>query len=501
MAEINLSPTSGLTVPDCLRHVAAGTPAAPFVREPDGAELGYAAALEEATAIASGLIALGVGRGDRVHLHLPNSAAFLTHLLAVAEIGAVAVPTSPESSSDELAYVLSHSGCVVSVSSLLGRPAVEEARDLCPDLRDIRGPGELATLGQRRTAAGWPPPDSLDPVAILYTSGTTGWPKGVVITHANLLIAGEVVAGHLRLRPDDRWLVTLPLSHGNALFYSAMSALVTGASMVVCDGLDPAGWVGLAGGHGVTVTSFFASGIRRLLASPAHPADRDHTIRAALFGQPLTPAQLSAFETRFGLPLLQIYGMTETVSPVLMNPLYGQRRNDTLGLPVLGYPLRVAGPPDAPGELLVGGTPGVTLMAGYYNAPQLTSRVIDDGWLHTGDQVRLEPDGYVSFVDRQADILKPDTENVSAGEVERVLAEHPSVLEAAVTGAADDDGGQHVVAYVAVRPGEDVTAEELLDHCRVRLSPYKVPKDLHMVADLPRTPTGKVRRHALGGER
>ncbi|MEU0565240.1 AMP-binding protein [Nonomuraea sp. NPDC005983] len=503
MADIQVPPMTGMTVPGCLRHFAAATPDALFVGEPGGVALSYADALEEVLAVASGLRASGVGAGDRVHLHLPNSAAFMVHLLAIGEVGAVAVPTNPESSSDELAYILSHSGCVLSVSGPLGKQAVADARDLCPDLRDICGPQDLAALGRDRRTAG-PAPHGLDPIAVLYTSGTTGWPKGVVVTHANLLVAGEVVAGHLRLRPRDRWLVTLPLSHGNALFYSAMSALVTGASLVVSDGLDPAGWVDLARAHEITVTSFFAAGLRSVLATSERVADRDHQIRAAIFAQPLTDAQLTRFEERFGLPLLQIYGMTETVAPPLMNPLYGVRRNSTVGLPVLGYPVRVVaqdGGDSLSGELLVRGTPGVTLMAGYYNAPNLTEQTVVDGWLHTGDVVRVEPDGYVSFLDRAGDILKPDIENVSTGEIERVLCEHPSVLEAAVTGAADEDGEQRVVAFVVIRPGQDVTTDELLDLCITQLSPFKVPRELHLVDDLPRSATGRVRRSALGGGR
>lgn len=466
-----------------------------------------------ATRLARLLRSLGIGRGSRFHAHLPNCIEFAECLFAGAQLGAVMVPTSPDSTPDDLAYVLSHSGATVSITEPALLPGVLEARDMAPELGEVL----LARSGHPLTGsrlleealAG----ESEEPIreqagagdtaVILYTSGTTGWPKGVEVTHASLLFAGEVVARTLRIRPDDRWLVALPLFHGNALYYSTMSALVTGASLALTESFEPARWARQVIRHKATLASLFATQVRMVLAQPATGAEGDASLRAAVFAQNLAERQVTEFESRFRCPLVQLYGMTETVAPPLINPLYGDRRNASLGRPVPHIPLRVidSGGKDVctgqTGQLLVGGLPGRTIMRGYHNNADATADVLRDGWLHTGDYVHVDADGYYYFHGRSSDLLKPRVDNVSTAEIERIVMENWAVQECVAVGVPDPIEAEAIKLYIVRQPGEPLTREEVYDWCAQRLAEHKRPKLIEFADTLPHTPVGKVDRHAL----
>jgi carnitine-CoA ligase len=262
-----------------------------------------------------------------------------------------------------------------------------------------------------------------------------------------------------------------------------MGALVAGATHILAHRFSASGWVEQAARHEATVGSLFAAPIRMILSAerPRHA----HKLRVVLFAQNLSAAQHAQWEKQVGAPLLQLYGMTETVGPPLMNPLRGPRKPDALGRPALGYTCRVED-----GELWVGGEPGVSLMAGYLgdDAP------LEDGWLRTGDVVRVDDDGYFHFVDRRKDMLKRAGENIAASEVEGVLAEHPAVRDVAVRGLPDAVYDEQVAAFV-VAPGAD--PEELRAWCAQRLVAFKVPTYIELREELPRTAVGKIQKHLL----
>jgi carnitine-CoA ligase len=467
-----------------------------------------------ATRLARFLGSRGVGHGSRIHAHLPNCPEFTECLFAAAQLGAVMVPTSPDSTPDDLAYVLSHSGATISVTEPALLPGVIEARDLAPDLGEVLVarsgrslPGsrlfEEALAGENQEPIGTQAEPG-DTAVILYTSGTTGWPKGVEITHAGLLFAGEVLAQSLRMRPDDRWLVALPLFHGNALFYSTMSALVTGASLALMENCEPDRWAAQAARHRATLASLFATQIRMVLAQPPGGAEADGALRATVYAQNLAERQVAEFESRFRCPLVQLYGMTETVAPPLINPLYAERRTASIGRAVSHVPLRVvdAGGKDVgtgeAGQLLVGGVPGQTIMRGYYNNAAATADVLRDGWLHTGDYVHADADGYYYFDGRGSDLLKPRVDNVSTAEIERVVMENWAVQECVAVGVPDPIQAEAIKLYVVRQPGEPLSREEVYDWCARRLAEHKRPDLIEFADALPRTPVGKVDRLALG---
>ena len=472
--------------------------------------------------VANGLIRLGIRRGERINLHMTNRPEFLFFWFAAARLGAVIVPTNPLSPPDELAYPLSHAEAVLSVTLPELLENVEAARRQCPALRNVivcgedtsecdqgSGPRLQEAMGFSEFCGGLSgdlPPVDLDPVddlAILYTSGTTSRPKGVIVTHANYVFAGEQISKNVGLSPDDRWLVTLPLFHGNAQYYSVMTAVTVGASIALMPRFSASRMMRQAAMYGCTVHSSLATPMRMVLAQEPAPDDGESGLRLVIFAQNLTPEQYEEWDRRYGVPLLQIYGMTETMGQPLVNPLNYRRDNSSIGLPAMGYECRLVDengcevPAGQPGQLIVSGIPAVTIMKGYFRDEENTDGALRDGWLWTGDIATVGEDGYFRFIDRAKELIRRSGENISAGEVEAVLKSHPAVEDAAVVGIPDRIYDEAVRAFVVLSEGADASAGDILDFCRARLSRFKVPGDVDFMEDFPRTSTGKVRKVEL----
>ena len=498
------------TIVSVLARRASEQPSAPFLVF-DDLEGGVRRRSYEATstraALTAGVLARhGIGRGDRVHVHLWNCPEFFDLWFGAAWLGAAIVPTNPLLTADELAYVVGHAATKLSVTQpdLLG--PVSSAAGSRPVLVTGEAVNGVASFDDELARASIVEPQhpaSTDVAAVLYTSGTTSRPKGVLVTHANYLHVGEVVAQHLRVTPADRMLITLPLFHANAQYYSTMSALVTGSSVIVMARFSASRWATIAKEHHATLASLFAAPIRMLLAQPRNEAHARNELRAVLFSQNVTEVQLKEFEERFSCPLLQLYGMTETIAPPTLNPLYGERRNMTIGRPTLGARLRVVGEggadvnDDEVGELLVGGQLGTTLMAGYLGDDEATRSAVVDGWLHTGDNVRVDEAGYFHFVDRAKDMIKRAGENIAASEIESAINAHPAVFESAAIGVPDAMRDEAIKAYVVLANETNVTEDELIEWCSSRLAAFKVPANVEFVDGLPRTSVGKIQKEEL----
>ncbi|MGX5654732.1 class I adenylate-forming enzyme family protein [Geodermatophilus nigrescens] len=501
---------------DRLTWQAGVDPRRPFlVRVGPGGQqtvLSYRDVLLESRAMARLLTQAGVGPGDRVHAQLGNVPELLVCLFAAAHLGAVLVPTHPSSTVDDVAYVLSHAGCRVSVTAIDRVAVVAAAAEMVPEVGLVVTVGGAAdgAVCWEAARAGFAEGDLPDVrtgpgdlLAVLYTSGSSGWPKGVMLTHGNLLFAGEAVAQLTRLRADDRWLVTLPLSHANALLYSVMSAFVTGASAALVPTFDPARWAEQTRDVSATVASLFAVHARAVLGATPGGVDRTG-LRLTLFAQHLTERERSAFEERFTTRLVQVYGLTETLAPTLSDPVHGPAVPGTVGRPTPWVRTRLVDDdgaevaPGEAGELLVHGVPGHSLMAGYLGREEDTRRILRDGWFATGDHLRALPDGSLEFLGRAEDVLKPGVDNVSAAEVERVLLEHVSVRDAAVVGVSTPEREEHIVGYVVLRPEDDATEAEVLAWARDRLAAHKVPERVVAVPALPRNAVGKVLKRQLG---
>lgn len=507
-----LTAASGRTVRELLRQGAERHPGRVLIvvedRDGETSSLSWSQVLDRARVLAALLAEAGVGRGDRVHVHLPNRVEFLLALFAAAELGASIVPTNTGASADEIAFILDHAGVGPSIVDAGGRAVVDAARGACGRTGPVLVCEDLDLLARpSRTLATDVDVTPADDLAVMYTSGTTSRPKGVRITHANYVWAGEVVAGAVRITPEDRVLTVLPLFHANAQLYTTMGALVAGATMVLLPRFSASRFLEQAARHRVTVASLFAAPIRMLLARSEQRHDvLRHRLRVVLFAQNLSDDDLARWEDEVGAPLVQLYGMTETIGPPVINPLGGDRRPHTIGRVSLGYACRVvrddgeAAREGDVGQLLVSGVPGVTLMRGYLDDQPATDAALPDGWLRTGDVVRLESDGYLSFVDRDKDMIKRAGENVAASEVELVVAAHPGVAEVAVFGVPDPIREQQIVAAVVPVDGAELRVEELEAWCRERLATFRVPGRFVLRQALPRTAVGKVQKGVIRDE-
>jgi crotonobetaine/carnitine-CoA ligase len=342
-----------------------------------------------------------------------------------------------------------------------------------------------------------------DLAAVLYTSGTTSAPKGVQVTHANYGAVGSAVSTHLGMTAGDRWLIALPLFHANAQYYCTMSALVTGASIVLAPRFSASRWASQAADHGATLASLFAAPARMILANPPDSFKEATRLRAVIFAQNLSDEQAQDFESRFHTRLLQIYGMTETVLPATMNPNSELRQWDSIGQPLPNVQITIADDEGRPvpvgsvGELRVRGELGSTVASGYFRRPEATASVFGDGEVRTGDLARADIDGFVYFVDRAKDMIKRAGENVAATEVERVISAHEDVTESAVIGMPDAVRDEAIVAYVVFADGHKTSLNDLTAWCGKRLAAFKVPERFVAVQSLPRTSVGKIRKQEL----
>ena len=459
------------------------------------------------------LASLGLGQGDVFNLHLPNCPAFLVLWFAGARLGAVMMPTNVLSSADELQYLLGHSHSKIAFTTQEHLPTLNHCQEslacldriiVCNPYTDTPQPDSFEFQLVTQSHLPWPCPASdTDLAAIMYTSGTTSKPKGVMVTHANYITAGRTVADHIELNEDDRQFVVLPLFHGNAQYYSTMSALLRGASIALMDRFSASQYFDKCIEYGCTVASLFAAPIRMILAQAKNPDHRNNNLRIVIYAQNITEQQMQDWHDRFNAPLCQIWGMTETMGPALMNPLHGERRNWTVGKPSGDYEVALVDENNnrlstgEPGEIIVKGIPGESIMSGYFQNPEATASTIHDGWLYTGDNAIKDGDGFFQFVDRKKDMIKRSGENVSAGEVENIILQHPAIFECAVIGIPDEIKDESIVGVVVLHQQQALTESELIQFCAARLASFRVPEKIVFVESLPKTSVGKIQKHLI----
>lgn len=448
------------------------------------------------------LLSRGLRHGDKFNLHMGNCPEFLLFWLAAAKTGTVIVPTNPVSTAAEMEYILGHSEARLAVTEAQYAAPVHEAAGRCAALGGVIEARPIEPLLGRLPHTA---PDiavaPLDEISMQYTSGTTSKPKGVLLTHANYIYGGEVMSKAMRVGPTDRHLIVLPLFHAGAQLHAFLPMLLAGGSVALVERFSATRFVDQAIRHGATLAALFAAPIRMLLAQPRTPREGQTQLRAVSYAQNVTPQQWEEWHERFHARLMQIWGMTETMSLPLMQPLDLPRKPLSMGMPVLGYECRVVDESGKEvsagtvGELIVKGIPGVSLMKGYFKNDTATAETLREGWLYSGDQAWMDEDGCFFFVDRKKDMIKRAGENVSASEVEETLKQHPAVFDAAVVGVPDPVRDQAIKAYVIVKDGAVATADDLVAWCRARLSSFKVPETVEFRDAFPRTSVGKIQKH------
>jgi crotonobetaine/carnitine-CoA ligase len=455
--------------------------------------------------VAGGLAGRGVKAGAAVHLALANSPAFVATWLAAARLGAWIVPSDPTSSGPELAGHLARTAPAVGLCGADRRPAYLGAATGGPQVlavdEDDTELGDLQGPPVARPDVDEPAPR--DPAAVMFTSGTTSAPKGVVVTQANYAFAGDVMAAAAGLRASDRQLVVLPLFHANAQYYSFASAISVGASVALMPAFSASGFLDQAARHAATHASLFAAPMRMILAKEPEP-ELDLRLTHCWYAQNVTTDQYETLAGLLGCRPRQLYGMTETIPAVLTNRAVGAVP-DAMGLPTLGCDVDLrSADGDEPvadgdtGEVVVRGEPGLTLFDGYLDDPDTTARSFRAGRFRTGDLAHRDGEGRFYFDGRRSDILKVAGENVSVVEVEAVLAAHPGVLEAAVVGEPDAMRDEVPVGFVVQQPGRPpLDPADLAAWCAERLAKSKRPVRIDVVAELPRTSVGKIRKFLL----
>lgn len=463
-------------------------------------EMSFGELGECAARLASGLRDRGVDAGDRVALHMTNRLEFIVGMFAISRIGAVTLPTIASYAVDELRYVLDHAEAKLVIVDPGHRAIADEAAARCEDVT----PEVVGTEEIEYKLSGEPAPaaivDASDPAVLMYSSGTTARPKGVLLSHQALVLSGELNAQHQRLQPIDRSLCVLPLFHVNAMSISMLANMVTGSTVVLTEVFDPGRYWSQVRTYGITVGSLVANPIRQVMELPEQAIDRRHNLRMMIYGMPLTPQQISEFERRYAVPLINIWGMTEDLTIGTRSPLYLPRHPESIGLPMPGVDLGVFDVGDCelgPDEIGEARTTGGPRLERYYRDPDSTEVANRAGRFCTGDTMTVDDLGYFHFLDRTKDVIKVKAENVASAEVERVLVTHPAVADAAVVGVPDSRRDERIVAYVLPASGAALDVEEVRAFCGRSLARFKVPHEVHVVDDMPRTSIGKIRKNEL----
>jgi acyl-CoA synthetase (AMP-forming)/AMP-acid ligase II len=342
-----------------------------------------------------------------------------------------------------------------------------------------------------------------DPEALallIYTSGTTGRPKGVMLDHANVSATARIIIDWFEMTAGTRSLLVLPLFHVNGIMVSVVSPLLAGGSSFIAERFHAATFWATVEQARPTFFSAVPTIYSMLTSRPGAPPDTG-SLRFVICGAAPMPRQLiGEFEGRFGVPVVEGYGLSECTVVCTLNPLHGVRKAGSVGVPVPGVEVGVVDAADAllpagqAGEVVVRGP---NVMRGYLGRPEESAQTLRGGWLHTGDVGRFDQDGYLSLVDRVKDLIIRGGENIYPKEIEDVLYTHPAVLEAAVVGQPDQVFGEQPVAFVALRNGFDVVPEDFIEHCRQSLARYKVPREVYLEETLPKNALGKIAKPVL----
>ncbi|MDJ0684014.1 MAG: AMP-binding protein [Alphaproteobacteria bacterium] len=481
-----------------------------------GRDYTYADIAARAAECVAALSSAGYGPGHRIVCLLGNRPLQVILKLACAEIGASWVPANSDYRPAELAYLVSDSGAALLVAAPDHAALARDALELSGGDAVLATPEE----SDRLTSAPRPkhppprarPPTPEDEASLLYTSGTTGRPKGCILSHEYELMVGAryaTIGGAMRLEPGaERVYNPLPLFHINAGVVSLLGLMLTGNCQIAPDRFSAGRWWADIRASAATGCHYLGVIVPALMAAPPSPDDRTHRLRFGM-GAGVEPTLHAAFEARFGFPLVEIWGMTEMCR--LLAASEKPRRIDTraFGRPVPGIEVRIVDEQDRPvapgaaGEMVLrhsAETPRKGAYSGYLNLPEETERAWRGGWFHTGDTVRQDADGMLIFVDRKKNIIRRSGENIAAAEVEARLADHPAVAQAAVIAAPDPAREEEVMACIVLKSPEapkPETADALFEHCFQDLAYFKAPGWIVFRESLPVTGTQKVLKHKL----
>lgn len=498
------------TLNGVLASRAARDPARPFMRFRDR-QWSWGEFALKAEAAARVLASRGIAKGDRVGVMARNCDGHVVMLFALARLGAIMVPVNPEFGVEEAKYVLHHAevSAVAATTDTLevARKAAAGLKTPAWFLMLDAAATDAPLLDDLLNSAKADLPATVDADAtclIVYTSGTTGFPKGAMHSQRSFVTGGEAFVQRVYLQDDDRVMVVLPMFHINAMFYSVAGTLAAGASMIIIPKFSASTFWQTAVDTGATEVNIIEAIGSILRARPRSEFRPEHKI-TKVYG--VRASMDETFKNDFKIPhRIGGYGMTE-IPGVTCNPFEGPQKLGSMG-PIGRHPdparpwaqCRVVDdegrdlPDGEPGELWVK-TP--IIMQGYFRDPEQTAGTFHDGWFKTGDLVKRDSDGYYYFISRKRDIIRRRGENIAAAELDRVVGEHPAVAEAGTIAVPSELGEDEIFVICALKPGAAVTAQEIADWCKSRLAPQKVPRFVAFIDELPHTPTHKIAKAQL----
>ncbi len=497
------------TIRAYLDHHAESQPDAVYLVAPEtGRELRYCKLREHARALHNKLTLLGAAPGDTVSLMMHNGYATATLLLGIMDAGRVVAPINLLSQPSQLAYVLEHSDTRAVFVAPEYRDRLDTAlrglaRKVAVVMVDVDSPDSFLEAGA--ASSDLPEVGEEDDALLMYTSGTTGAPKGVVLTHKNVVAGGLFTAEAHALTAADRVLCALPLYHINGQIVTTVAPLVSGGSVVMPHRFSASNYWETVVTHRCTWINVVPTIISYLL-NGRDPRASGLSLERVRFGRsasaPLPPELHRAFEEKFGVSVIETFGMTETAAPCFTNPLDPAKRKYGSPGQAFGNEAKVIDP--ATGQDLPAGVPGELMVRGdnvmkhYRKAPEITAKTLKpDGWLHTGDLGYRDEDGFYFVTGRLKELIIKGGENIAPREIDEALLKHPAVLEAAAVGIPDPHYGQEIMACVILKPDCACTVAELRAFAECELGRYKTPKVLRLVIELPKGPSGKVQRLKL----
>lgn len=492
---------------------------------------------QDVNRIANVFLSLDIKKGDHVALQLHSSPEFLMCLFGLAKIGAIVVPVNEQYLADEAEYILRTSGAVCAVTEPLFFETYEELlqrglyfpKGLLVARAGSDSPESDIDFSQFYTKSGeetdgvqsiydfwdmrckestelreYVELNSMDPCQIIYTSGTTSRPKGVVVTHANMVFSGLYGDWEVSLRGSDRVLSSMPACHSNFQLAALMPVITAGATIIIVEKYSARRFWRQVQHYRATVIQCVAMMLRTLMLQPVSDHEQKHHVREVLYFISVTDAEKEAFEKRFNVKIMNTYGSTESIGWALTDPPVGKRNWPSVGRAGLGYEVRIADvndkelPHGEVGEIQIKGVRGRSIMLEYFNNPEATEDTFSaDGWLKTGDQGYQDDNGWFFFVDRKSNMVKRAGENISTTEIEEILEEHPYISEAAVIGVDDPIRDQAIKAFVLPLDKSKVTVEELKTYCESKMAKFKVPSYFEIVDEFPRTCSLKIEKKLL----
>ncbi|MDM5187415.1 fatty acid--CoA ligase family protein [Bacillus sp. DX4.1] len=467
------------------------------------------------TKFSSSLANMGIGKGDNVALIVGNSPHFLIGLYGTMKAGATVIPINPIYTADEMHYILQNGDVKTIIALDILLPVIQSLTTRLPSLEHIiicetssefnhTETEKMKTFTDSVTSGDLsfegPELDEEDVAVILYTSGTTGKPKGAMLTHKNLYSNAGDVAAYLQYTGEDRIVAALPMFHVFCLTVAVNAPIVNGATILMLPKFSPKEVFRICRTYEPTIFAGVPTMYNYLYLYEDASAEDVHTLRLCISGGASMPvALLKNFENRFGVIVSEGYGLSEASPVTCFNPLDRPRKPGSIGTNIWHVENKIVNelgeeiPVGEVGELIVRGP---NVMKGYYKAPEDTAATLRDGWLYTGDLARADEEGYFYIVDRKKDIVLVGGYNVYPREVEEVLYQHDAVAEVVVIGVPDERLGEAVRAYVVLKH-TTVTEAELVQYCSLHLAKYKVPQSIEFLEELPKNTTGKLLRRAL----